>query len=30
MDGRRDRCMNVPAGGASDFRDWLAKLLNVV
>ncbi len=24
----RDRCMNVPAGGASDFRDWLAKLLD--
>lgn len=23
----RDRCMNVPAGGASDFQEWLANLL---
>jgi len=25
----RDRCMNAPADGMSDFRGWLAKLLDL-
>ena len=24
----RDRCMNLPAGGASDARQWLRRLLS--
>lgn len=24
----RDRCMNVPVGGESDFREWLGRLLD--